>query len=250
MIVDAHAHFGQWLSSTEEDTPERFSALLDRFNIDISIVSSGRAIQYEIVSGNAETARLMESDKRVYGAVVVNPNHREASLAELSRWGQDERFVAVKLHPDYCGVPADSPMNLAIYRRTAELGMPLVIHTWGEAGVDAVTSVARAFPALNVVMFHMGAEAWPTAVQRAREYPNLYLEIVSTVAQPEWVAEAVAKAGADRVLFGTDMTLISPAFALGLVKGAGLSENDLQRVMTLNARELFGLDRKAGLENR
>ena len=242
MIVDAHAHYGQWLSSTEEDTPERFSRVLDRFGIEASIVSSGRAVQYEIVSGNAEVARLIERDERVYGAIVVNPNHREASLAELSRWGQNERFVAVKLHPDYCGVAADSPLNLAIYRRVDELGMPLVVHTWGEEGVESVVSAARAFPSMKVVMYHMGAEAWRGAVQRACEYTNLYLEIVSTVAHPQWIAEAVRRVGSERVLFGTDMTLLSPAWALGLVGAAGLGESESAKVMGENAKVLFGLE--------
>ena len=242
MIVDSHAHYGCWLSSGEADTPERFSQLLDRFGIDATVVSSARAIEYDIISGNAEVAELLEREKRAYGAIVVNPNHREASLAELSRHGQNERFVAAKLHPDYCGVTADSPANLAIYRRLLDMNLPLLVHTWGLAGVESAASAARAFPALRMVMFHMGADAWQTAARRAQEYDNLWLEITSSFLQPEWITGAVEIAGAAKVLFGTDMTLLSPAWTLGAVRAARLAERDLEMLMGRNAISFFGLD--------
>jgi len=242
VIVDAHAHYGSWLSSAGADTPESFSAILDRFEIGAAVVSSGRAIQYEIISGNAEVAGLLDVEPRAFGAIVINPNHREASLAELSRHGQNDRFVAAKLHPDYCGVAADSPANLAIYRRLLDMDMPLVVHTWGEAGVEAAASAARAFPRMRVVMFHMGADAWRAAARRAREYDNVWIETASTFVQPSWIRGAVEIAGARKVLFGTDMTLLTPAFALGALRAARLKESDLARVTCENAAEVFGLN--------
>lgn len=241
MIVDAHAHYGAWLSSSEADTPERFSAILDSFEIRATVVSSARAILYDIISGNAEVADLLEKEPRAYGAIVVNPNHRAASLAELSRHGQNDRFVAAKLHPDYCGVATDSPANMAIYRRLLDMDMPLVVHTWGLSGVEAAASAARAFPDLRIVMFHMGADAWRTAAQRACEYANLWLETASTVSEPSWIRDAVAIVGARKVLFGTDMTLLTPAWALGAARAAGLDKDDFDMVMGRNAIEFFGL---------
>ncbi|MCD6404276.1 MAG: amidohydrolase family protein [Planctomycetes bacterium] len=242
MIVDIHAHYGQWPSSSEKDTPERFREALDRFGINASIVSSARAIQYDIISGNAEVADLVNCDDRIYGAIVVNPNHREASLAELSRHGQNERFVAAKLHPDYSGVPADSPLNMAILRRIAQMDMPLLVHTWGAVQVEAASSIARAFPPLRVVMLHMGATAWGQGIQRASEYSNLYVEIAATLAEPARITEAVRRLGAEKVFFGTDMTLLSPAYAVGLVKAAGLTGQENEKVMGGNAKGFFALD--------
>lgn len=239
MIVDIHAHYGSWLSSTRPDTPERFSALLDRFGIDRVIVSSARAILYDAPSGNEQVADLIRRDERVYGAVVVNPNRRDESLEEIDRYGMDKRFVGVKVHPDYCGMPVNAPQMLAVLRKTDALQMPLFVHTWGEAEVEAAASVARAFPSLTVFLFHMGADAWRLAVQRAVEYPNLMLEIIASIPEPRRIRHAVETIGAERVFFGTDMTLLTPAYGFGLVKSARLEPQDREKVLGLNAETYF-----------
>jgi len=241
MIVDIHSHYGQWLSTSHADTPERFAGLLDRFEIGATICSSGRAVQYEIVSGNAEVAELMKTDPRIYGAIVVNPNHYDASVAELDRYRRNDRFLAAKLHPDYCGLSADCQSSMAVIRKVSEAGLPLFLHTWSAAQVDAAAAVARAFPDLPVFMFHMGGSAWRAAIARAKEHSNLYMEIVSTVPEAERITEAVRNVAPERVFFGTDMTLLTPAYALGLVDSAGLQEREKEMVMGLNARRFFRL---------
>ncbi len=239
MIVDIHAHYGQWLSTSRPDTPDDFIRVLDRFGIDATIVSSGRAILYDLEGGNAQVADLTRRDPRVYGAIVVNPNRRDESLAELARYGNGERFVAVKHHPDYSGAPVNSPLALPLLRRAEEMGLPYFVHTWGEEEVEAAASAARAFPDLSIFMFHMGADAWRLAIRRALEYPNLHLETISSLPEPARVRSAVEALGARRVFFGTDMTLFTPAYGIGIVKGAGLSQADQARVMGENALEFF-----------
>lgn len=242
MIFDIHAHYGQWLSTSIPDTPERFSALLDRFRIDNVIVSSGRAIQYDICSGNAEVADLVTRDKRIYGAVVVNPNQLDESLDDMERHSSNKRFIAVKHHPDYSGTAVDSPLMEPVLDYTAELGLPLFVHTWGESQINSACAVAKKYPELTLFLFHMGGDAWRLAVERAVEYPNVNLEFISSIPDPERIRVAVETLGPERVFFGTDMTLISPAVAIGLMKGARLSEADAQRVFSLNAKEFFHID--------
>lgn len=239
MIIDIHAHFGEWLSSSRRDTPERFIRVLDRFEIDASIVSSGRAILYDVTSGNEEVALLVERDPRIYGAVVINPHHHDASMADLDCYGANGRFVAVKFHPDYAGAPADSPLNITLIRRAAELGLPLLLHTWGDAEVESAAAVARMLPEMPIFLFHMGGNAWRLAITRAREHSNLNLEIVSTIPEPLRIRQAVEVLGAERVFFGTDMTLFTPAYALGLLDAAGLDEDDRLKILGLNAMRFF-----------
>jgi len=184
-------------------------------------------------------AALLERDPRTYGAIVVNPNHRSASLADLSRHGQNQRFVAAKLHPDYCRLPAGSPRCLAVYRRIEELGLPLFLHTWGHSQVEDAASLARAFPGLSIFMFHMGARAWRSAIQRATEYPNLYLEISATLADPDRIRQAVRRLGARRIFLGTDTTLISPAWAFGVLQAARLPAKERRMIAGENAASFF-----------
>jgi predicted TIM-barrel fold metal-dependent hydrolase len=72
------------------------------------------------------------------------------------------------------------------------------------------------------------------------EYPNLMLEIVATIPEPQRIRHAVETLGARRVFFGTDMTLLTPAYAFGLLRGARLDPADSKRILGLNAAERFG----------
>ncbi len=176
MIVDVHSHYGQWVSSSGADSPESFSEALDRFAIDRTICSSARAVQYDIITGNSEVAALIETDSRIYGAITVNPNHRDASIREIEKYSEDKRFVAVKLHPDYCGVSADAGEALAVIKTAVKKRLPVLVHTWGEAEVAATTALARAVGDLPVFMFHMGGDAWREAIKCAAGQDNLCLE--------------------------------------------------------------------------
>ena len=239
MLIDIHAHYGQWLTTVRPDTPAAFGEILSRFQIDATIVSSGRAVQYEIVSGNAEVADLIKGDSRAYGAIVVNPNHYDASVSELKRYRGNKRFVAVKFHPDYCGLSADAPETIAVLDHVAETELPLFVHTWGQAQVEATCAVARRFPSMPVFMFHMGGSHWRLAIARAAEQQNVYLEIISTVPEAGRIKQAVRELGAERVFFGSDMTLFSPAYGFGLVESAGLTDAERELVMGRNAQGFF-----------
>ena len=55
------------------------------------------------------------------------------------------------------------------------------------------------------------------------------------------VRAAVAIAGPDRLLWGSDAPLLEPSFVLGTYRDAGLAPDALERVFWGNAAALFGL---------
>ena len=48
--------------------------------------------------------------------------------------------------------------------------------------------------------------------------------------------------GAGRILFGTDMDIISPAFGLGMIRGADITDDERRMILYENAARMFGLD--------
>ena len=52
MIIDVHAHWGPWFFSMEVGSVGVNSELLDRFGIDIQLVSAIEAIVYDAPAGN------------------------------------------------------------------------------------------------------------------------------------------------------------------------------------------------------
>ena len=72
--------------------------------------------------------------------------------------------------------------------------------------------------------------------------PTVYLETCGSGGTYNGVKAAVDGAGADRVLFGTDMPLLDARHQIAKVTTANISDEAKQRVLGLNAIELLGLE--------
>ena len=79
------------------------------------------------------------------------------------------------------------------------------------------------------------------AIAAARARPNFYLETCSTFRTPGVVEELVSKAGADRVLFGSDVPLMDPRPQLGKIITADIDAEAKRLVLGANAHRLLKL---------
>jgi len=53
------------------------------------------------------------------------------------------------------------------------------------------------------------------------------------------VEEAVERAGSQRILYGSDMTLLNPAHTIGMIMSSEISKEDKERIFYINAKRLF-----------
>ena len=53
MIVDAHAHWGPWFFTMDTGSPALNTSLLERFGIDVQLVSATEGVVYDAPLGNA-----------------------------------------------------------------------------------------------------------------------------------------------------------------------------------------------------
>jgi len=211
--------------------------MLDKFEIEKCILSSGKAILYDIVEGNAEVAQAVKEDKRLYGSVVFNPNYKSESLEQLRRHLDNPRFVAMKNHPDYSGQELDSKANLEILEAFHEV--PLTAHVMGAARVNAGVLVAKRHPSMPVVFFHMGCPDWEYAIEAARNVDNVMLEAVASNPERARIRQAVETLGADRMLFGTDQTLLDPAYMIGMFEESGFTLEERKKIYCANSERIF-----------
>ena len=79
------------------------------------------------------------------------------------------------------------------------------------------------------------------AIQAARTCPNVYLETCSSYRSPGVIEELVQKAGAERVLFGSDTPLMDPRSQIGKIITAAISDGAKRRILGENACRLLGL---------
>jgi len=242
-VIDAHAHFGRWGYPGYGGDLDGFRRLLDVAGIAKVIVSSAQAICYDVPAGNAEVATAVESDERIYGSIVFNARFPREAREQLEKYAGHPRFVAVKFHPAYTGLALNSPQNLSIIELVADLDLPLTFHTWAGDG-PAAAEIAKRFPTLPVVWFHSLAADYPVAAELARDLPNVYLDFVTSTQERGKIETLIAALGAERLLFGTDQSLLDPIRPLAAVAEARLTESDRRKILGENARKLFKFDRK------
>ncbi|MFF0725640.1 amidohydrolase family protein [Streptomyces sp. NPDC004134] len=241
-IIDVHGHWGPWPYFTSSaPLGETNIGLMDRYGIDVQIVSGAEAVTYDAVAGNAALARVLAAQPRLYGYAVVNPNRIEASEADLRHHLAGGRFVGAKIHTHYPGRAIGSGEMREAFALLNDVGVPLLLHTW-DPDVARLPELLADFPRLRVIVGHAGGDAWREAAHTAAECDRLYLEHCRTAADAERIAYArEAGVGVERLLFGTDATLVDPSVALGVIRDAGLRGAELERVLWGNAAELFGL---------
>jgi hypothetical protein len=241
MIVDVHAHWGPWFFTLEAAGTAANLAVMDRYGIDLAIVSATEAVVYDAPAGNRALADALSTTDRLYGYVTVNPRRLAAGERDLRELLPTGRFVGVKIHTDYTASPVASPQMREALAMVAEFGVPALVHTWNVAALDLAQHCLD-LPELRAVAGHMGATGWRHAIEAARSCDRLYLEPCFSRSPAGRVAEVVAAVDDRQLLFGTDATLIDPACALGTLIGAGVhSGPTAERIAWRNAVELFGL---------
>ncbi|MFC7547698.1 amidohydrolase family protein [Plantactinospora sp. GCM10030261] len=240
MIIDVHAHWGPWFFTMDVGAAATNLAVMDRYGIDLAIVSATEAIVYDPERGNRAMADVLGRTDRMLGYLAINPRRlaqAERDLAELLPTG---RFVGVKIHTEYTGSPIASPQTREALALAAEHNLPALVHTWGATPLDLAQACSD-LPRLRAIAGHMGADGWRHAVDAANSVDRLWLEPCFSHTEAGRFAAVAASVDTRRLLFGTDATLIDPAAAYGAVLAADLSDEVAERVAWRNAADLFGL---------
>ncbi|WP_433377564.1 amidohydrolase family protein [Streptosporangium sp. CA-115845] len=241
MIIDVHAHWGPWFFTM--DVSALTIRAMDRYGIDLAIVSGTEAVIYDAPAGNRALAAYLDSvpgPARLYGYATVNPRRLAEAERDLNTYLPTGRFVGVKIHTDYTGSPVTSPQLRDALALAAAADVPALVHTWGASVLD-LAQVCLDTPGLRVIAGHMGADGYRHAIEAARACDRLYLEPCWSHFPAGRIAEVAAAVDPGQLLFGTDSTLIDPAAAFGSVAAAGLTGDAADRLAWRNAATLFRL---------
>jgi predicted TIM-barrel fold metal-dependent hydrolase len=132
-----------------------------------------------------------------------------------------------------------------VYQLANDRELAVISHTGSEETCwpILVENIARRFPKANFVIGHSGnAEPHRTqAIEAANRFPNVYLETCSTFREPSVIERLVREAGADRVLFGSDVPLMDPRTQLGKIITADIADDEKRLVLGENAKRLLKL---------
>jgi predicted TIM-barrel fold metal-dependent hydrolase len=249
--IDVHCYHGKWGFPIIEMTTADVLAMMGQAQVEKAILMSSRAIQYDLVAGNAELADAIGPHSALYGYVYINMHYPELSLAEMEKYLRSDKFVGVKYQGEYSRATASAPENRKAFDLLEKVyRKPLLIHSWGlpEHGNAVAYSLpaqilelAAAHPALKIVMGHMGGTEWMDGIRAAEKAPNLYLDTCASYADRDKVAAAVHTLGARKVLFGSGATEGSLVMQKAAILDADLTDDEKATVLYGAARQVFEL---------
>lgn len=262
MIIDAHAHV--WPDKIAELalSANRLPELNARGDGTVSGLEADMAASGVSVScclGIANEARHVDSVNRFvagltsdtrfgFGTVHVDLSVEE-NMASLRRHG----VRAVKIHPLFQGFALDDPRLWSIFEAFGD-EIAVITHV-GEGGSPEanrlsspkmIADIARQFPALRLMACHFGGYKILDDAEEMLNGADVVLETswppsLSTL-RPERVRDLIRRHGAERIVFGSDWPMTSPAEEIKAIDSLGLSDDETKLVLGGTLARVLGID--------
>ncbi len=226
-------------------TPQKLAFYEQEAGITRFVMSNSATSAHQVRSINDFLPRAAET---VPGAIAfgsIFPG-MDGAIEELER-AKALGIRGLKVHPDFQKVPLDDPAGVPIYRKAAELGLPVLFHM-GDDRYDYSTPerlmhLLRQVPDLQVIAAHFGGwRAWAHSYECPLPSCVLYDTSSTLPMIPRgMVLRMLDKFGPERFLFGTDFPMWSPKEELARFLALGLGEDVNEKILYGNFMKLFDL---------
>lgn len=246
MIIDCHCHAGKgdgligpW------DTAAPLGDYLRRADeAGIARTVLFAAFHSDYRAANREVAAIVARDRqRFCGFAFVHAVRDHGRVEPLVREAVERHgFRGLKVHRH------DARISREICEVARGFGLPVLYDPMGE--VSTVELVAREYPQVDFVIPHLSsfADDWKAQlffIDLLARHPNVYAD-TSGVRRFDLLAEAVERAGAGKLLFGSDGPWLHPGVELAKVRALRLAPGDQRRVLAGNLLRLLGPKRPRG----
>jgi len=231
MIIDCHCHAGRGDGMTapwDTDAPlERYLERARRAGIDRTVLFA--AFHSDFAVANHEVARIVRSrPDRFYGFAFVDPVHDRGRIARMVRIAvRNYGFCGIKVHR-YHG-----DMTREVCDVARQFRLPVLYDVMGK--VSSIEMFASRFPDVPFIIPHLGSfkddwRAHTAIIDQLVRYPNVFTD-TSGVLRFDLLEEAVRRAGAHKMLFGSDGPWLHPGVELAKVRELRLSAEDERLVL-------------------
>lgn len=245
MIVDCHCHAGLGDGLTG---PWDTSARLDRHLPRAARAGIGHTVLFSALhtdyrAANRAVARIVAADRRRFsGFAFVHAARDRGRIHALVREAVElYGFRGIKVHRH------DARISREVCDAARVFGLPVLYDVVGDVAV--VELLATEYPDVHFIIPHLGSfsDDWQAQMAIADHlvrHPNVYTD-TSGVRRFDLLEDAIARAGAHKVLFGSDGPWLHPGLELHKVRLLGLAPADERLVLGENALRLLGLSSPA-----
>lgn len=150
----------------------------------------------------------------------------------------------VKIHPDTQGFPIDDVRMDAVYD-ALQGRMPILMHCgdprYDNSHPQRLKRVLKKFPRLTVIAAHLGGWSIFDEAFECLKDENCFVDISSCLSfmEAERAERYIRGYGAERVLFGSDFPLMSPAEELRSFLKLRLTAAERDNILYCNARRIL-----------
>ena len=239
LIIDCHCHAGKGDGLTGPwDTAaplEKYLRRAAQSGIDRTVLFAAFHSDYAVA--NREVARIVASrPKRFYGFAFVHPIHDRGRVYPLVK-------VAVQQY-GFCGIKVhryDARITREICETARAFALPVLYDVMGE--VSVVELLATEYPEVVFIIPHLGSfgddwKAQVALIDHLVRHPNIYTDTAG-IRRFDLLEQAAQRAGAQKILFGSDGPWLHPGVELAKVRALNLSRADEQLVLSGNFLRLI-----------
>lgn len=245
----------RWLGVAEvpDEIPLAFTlGALQAANVARALISAWHGPQGPLISNDEVAACVRAAPDVLVGVASVNLAHPMEAVRELRRAIKQLGMRALRILPWLWNLPPNDRRYYPLYAECIELQIPFCLqvgHTGplcpSEPGrpIPYLDEVALDFPELVIVAGHIGYPWTDEMISLATKYPNVYIDTSAYKAKryPQALRDYMKAHGRKKVLFASDLPMVTPADCLADLDAIGLDLEARALFLGGNATRVFGL---------
>lgn len=237
------------LLPTVEDTLEA----MDDADVELALLSAWHGPDGPLISNAEVDDQISQAPDRFRGLATVDLRDPAQAVVTVREWVDGDRFVGVRVVPWLWNLPPNDRRFYPVYVACIEAGVPFctqIGHTGplrrSETGrlIPYLEDVLLDLPELVVVGGHLGFPWLDELVTLTVKFPNLYVDTSAYAAHrfPSAFVDYMTGVGNERVMFGTNWPMLTPAQCLEGLDQLGLSEKQQEAYLAGTASKVFDLE--------
>ncbi|HXY68612.1 MAG TPA: amidohydrolase family protein [Gemmatimonadales bacterium] len=260
-LVDVHAHFLHERCGRSDWADRNLSRLAAGARIGITVHVASILGSWghtspvyfpspaDVTAGNEAMRALARAHPGlVRGYVTVNPNYTDHALGEIER-GLAAGMVGVKLAASR---RASDALLDPVAALAAAHGAPLLQHIWqrrtrevpNQEISDALdlAALAARHPDGRFLLAHIGGGGdWAHSLRALQDVPNVWVDLSGSGVDRGMLELCLECVGAERLVWGTDLTMDTGWAKLRALEAMGLADAALEDIRWKTAARLFRL---------
>ena len=253
IYLDSHAHVDVVPALNWYDTADKLVTRMDEAGVRMAVISG-----YLNAPGpNPEGLKVIADavakyPDRLIGYARLDPWYDDRCIETLEAAVKEWGCRGVKLHPAHYTLYPFGPETVKLAQRAGELGLPILFHCGDEIMClpYQIDRLAEKCPSTTIILAHIGGFFSGEAALDVAERRRNVLVDTSEIPFPGMVRKAVARLGAEKVLWGTDAPCCDIGHEILKVKLAKLTLDQQCKLFYENFASLLAIPLEADHAHR